>query len=713
MSRAKAGLRVVVCVGLAGGIWAGAGLKAQGTVAATGSGMFYVSELPVPPQTYINTSMSATPVTGKTITVPPSGDLQGAIDAANPGDEIVLTAGATYTGNYVLRNKGGSGWIRIRTSAMKQLPRPGTRVGAWSTGLAKVVAAGVAPAFQTEPGAHQYRLIGLEMTVPPATQQNYGLVMYGDGTETTTAQLPSDIILDRVYIHGEVLCHCKRGVQMNGIRLSLIDSSVTEFHGFGQEAQAVAAWGAPGPLKIVNNELDGAGENILFGGAYAALPGVIQSDAEIRNNHLYKPQAWEQSVIPAPAGVSAQVASGGSLTAGVTYFYGISAYGTIGYITAPGLPGVMSGEVSVTASAGEQSAALIWNSVSYGDPNDWRAATQYMILRTTDPPGTTPRQWQYTIVPAVASLSQYSYTDVGNTWQPWTKPDTPLGPMWTVKNLLEFKNAQRVWVDGNVIENNWPNAQDGYAVLFTPRIEVGGTSQPEMTQNRVTDMMFTDNVVRNSVAGINIMGLDYDHPEVKTAVRTQRLLIRNNLLYEIQGPQPGGATGWGILITPGLNPGSTDLAFDHNTIVSEAFSVFCEPMNGTVSFVNTIFDGESIRGDGAATIDETLTQIFTQAVMTNSLAVGDNPATSPAGNWFPQTSADVGYTGEAAGDFQLLATSPYVGKAADGLDVGLAWTLLQLRTGSAVMGTSTPLRLPALEMLLNFKQAALAAAGTR
>ncbi len=713
MSRAQAGLVGVVCLELLTGMGAGATLMAQGTTSGTGSGMFYVSELPVPPQVYINTSLKATPMTGKSIPVPPSGDLQGAIDAANPGDEIVLTAGATYTGNYKLRNKGGTGWIRIRTSAMGQLPRPGTRVGPGTAGLAKIVAAGVAPAFQTERGAHQYRLMGLEMTVPVGTQQNYGLVMYGDGTETTVAELPSDIILDRVYIHGEVLCHCKRGVQMNGVRLSLVDSTVTEFHGLGQEAQAVAAWGAPGPLKIVNNELDGAGENILFGGAYAALPGVVQSDVEIRNNHLYKPPSWQSSVIPAPAWTDAQVASGGNLTPGVTYYYGVSAYGTIGYISAPGVPGLMSQEAAIAATAGEQSAALSWQSVSYGDASDWRAATQYMILRTPDPPTATARHWQYAIVPAVANQSQYSFTDNGSAWPAWTHTSTPSGPVWTVKNLLEFKNVERVWVDGNVIENNWYQAQDGYAVLFTPRIEVGGPNQPEMTQNRVTDAMFTDNIVQHSTSGINIMGLDYDHPEVTTAVRTQRLLFRNNLVTDIHGMNNNGSTGWGVLITPGLKPGSTDLAFDHNTIQSFSFSVFCEPMEGTLSLVNTIFDGASIRGDSAATIDETLTQIFSQAVMTNSVSVGDNPATSPAGNWFPRTSADVGYTNAAAGDYQLLPTSPYVGKAADGLDVGLAWTLFEVRTGTAVSGVLTPARLKALDMLLDFSKVALGAAAVR
>ena len=43
------------------------------------------------------------------------------------------------------------------------------------------------------------------------------------------------------------------------------------------------------------------------------------------------------------------------------------------------------------------------------------------------------------------------------------------GTHWTVKNLLEFKNARQIVVDGNSFENNWADAQAGFAILFTPR----------------------------------------------------------------------------------------------------------------------------------------------------------------------------------------------------------------------------------------------------
>src|SRR6266540_7161038 len=67
------------------------------------------------PRVFIDTNYN--PPTGRTIPVPASGDFQPAINQAQPGDIIKLNAGATYTGNFTLPAKSGSGWIVIRSSA--------------------------------------------------------------------------------------------------------------------------------------------------------------------------------------------------------------------------------------------------------------------------------------------------------------------------------------------------------------------------------------------------------------------------------------------------------------------------------------------------------------------------------------------------------------------------------------------------------------------
>ena len=48
------------------------------------------------------------PLAGATLVVRADDDLQAAIDRARPGDTLLLEPGATYTGNFVLPDKGGT-----------------------------------------------------------------------------------------------------------------------------------------------------------------------------------------------------------------------------------------------------------------------------------------------------------------------------------------------------------------------------------------------------------------------------------------------------------------------------------------------------------------------------------------------------------------------------------------------------------------------------
>ena len=85
----------------------------------------FSAQSPERPRILLNTTYSAP--TGRQLSVPAGGDLQGALNSAQPGDAIVLQAGATYTGNFRLPVKSGSGWIHVQTSALSSLPTPGSR----------------------------------------------------------------------------------------------------------------------------------------------------------------------------------------------------------------------------------------------------------------------------------------------------------------------------------------------------------------------------------------------------------------------------------------------------------------------------------------------------------------------------------------------------------------------------------------------------------
>src|SRR5215472_560697 len=81
--------------------------------------------LPAPPQTFDSSYVAPT---GRKLTVAAGGNLQAALNNAQPGDTIVLQAGATFRGPFILPNKPGSGWIYVVSSHLSYLPPPGTRV---------------------------------------------------------------------------------------------------------------------------------------------------------------------------------------------------------------------------------------------------------------------------------------------------------------------------------------------------------------------------------------------------------------------------------------------------------------------------------------------------------------------------------------------------------------------------------------------------------
>ena len=239
-------------------------------------------------------------VFGRTIEVEKGDNLQKALNNARRGDEIVLAAGATFTGNFVLPAKSGTaadGWIVIRSEQLAQLPAAGTRIAAAQASLMpKIVTPNQAPAIRTAVAASGWWLAGLEISVAPGlTSQQYGIVALGDNSsaQSTLASVASDLVLDRLYIHAQPTTNTSRCIALNSARTQISDSYIVECHGKGFDSQAIWGGNGPGPFKIVNNMLQGAGENIMFGGQDPAIPGLVPSDIEIRRNYIYTPLSWK------------------------------------------------------------------------------------------------------------------------------------------------------------------------------------------------------------------------------------------------------------------------------------------------------------------------------------------------------------------------------------------------------------------------------------
>lgn len=225
-------------------------------------------------------------------------DFQAALNAAMPGDEIVITAGLILTapsGGFTLpaKNNSGNQWIVIRTENINNIPAAGTRVSpSHAIHMPKILSADNLSAIQTAAGASYYRFVGIEISAKSTVTESSSLVMLGSYSETNVTNQAHHIIFDRTYVHGVPGANTRRGFFLNSGVTAIVDSYLSEFHDSGADAQAILGDNGPGPLKVQNNYLEASGENFLIGGVDAAIPGVQMSDVEVRGNLIAKPLSW-------------------------------------------------------------------------------------------------------------------------------------------------------------------------------------------------------------------------------------------------------------------------------------------------------------------------------------------------------------------------------------------------------------------------------------
>jgi predicted outer membrane repeat protein len=169
----------------------------------------------------------------------------------------------------------------------------------------------------------------------------------------------------------------------------------------------------------------------------------------------------------------------------------------------------------------------------------------------------------------IVILNNYFYKPL--TW----KLDDPSygGILWSIKNLLEFKNAQRVLVDGNVFENIWLSAQQGYAMVWTPRDNSALQGWPT---TQVSDITFKNNVAIHLGGGISLTGTDgNDLPSTITNVS-----LTSNVLSLTAGGGlgfPWGSTGQKFTITgmatnTFLNNQTLTVTSNNGSILTAAFT---------------------------------------------------------------------------------------------------------------------------------------------
>jgi len=226
---------------------------------------------------------------GRTLRVAAGGDFQSALEAARPGDEIALEAGAVFTGPFTLPPKSGKAWIVVRSSA--KLPPSGVRVGPAEAALLPKLEARWGAVIIAEPTSHHYRFVGIEVR-PAAGIFLDNLILLG-GRESSLGVQPHHFVVDRCYVHGDPVKGSRRGIALGSRETAVVDSWISDFKEKTADSQALAGWNGQGPFRIENNYLEAAGENVMFGGADPKIQGLVPSDIEILRNHFRKPLAWK------------------------------------------------------------------------------------------------------------------------------------------------------------------------------------------------------------------------------------------------------------------------------------------------------------------------------------------------------------------------------------------------------------------------------------
>ena len=226
---------------------------------------------------------------GRVVHVKAGESLQAALDAAVAGDRITLDPGATYKGPFTLLRKTGDTWIVITSSG--QLPPRGRRVGRTDAArMPRLVAEGDS-VIEAMPGAHHYHLLGLEIAPVEGTFVS-SLVQLGN-KERTVDEQPHHIVIERSYLHGDARKGARRGVALNSRHSAVVDSYLADFKEVGADSQAISGWNGAGPFRIENNYLEGAGENVMFGGADPSVAQLVPADIEVLRNHMAKPLRWK------------------------------------------------------------------------------------------------------------------------------------------------------------------------------------------------------------------------------------------------------------------------------------------------------------------------------------------------------------------------------------------------------------------------------------
>ena len=512
------------------------------------------------------------------------GDLQAAINNASGRTDIVLPNGCVYgpitlpnrttsANDYIVIRSEGAPQFSIGVRVSKDNPADIAKMAYIETGTTANSSAVITQSPSGQDTPHHFYFNGIFFRRKSGNVSLVtNLVGLGSGISNPTL-IPHHIIFDHCIFentkNGTTTYNMRRGISLDSSYSTVMNSGIYNMREIGADSQAILGSDTTGQHAIVNNYLEAATENIMYGGSDTVIINGTPADIVVRNNYLFKPLSWRNE---------------------------------------------------------------------------------------TCPPGE---------------------------------------PCWNIKNIFELKNVKNVILDGNVLENCWPDGQAGFGVLLTVRNQDGGN--PWAT---IQNVQMTNNKMINVASGIQILGIDYNYP----SVLAHNLIIRNNLMDKVGATAlPGQFVRLLLIQSPNrkiwithntmihttetalLGDGqptitnNSEFRFNDNILkFGTGFIGSVTPYDRGIDFLDGYFPGWIMRRNVMFFSNPSGSPSIPDAYPGPNLCRDENPSPPANANCYriagPTAGSETTFQNQfidfANGNFRLQSNSLGIGYATDGSDVG-------------------------------------------
>jgi hypothetical protein len=226
---------------------------------------------------------------------------QSACNAAVDGDIVELASDVVMASAFSYPNRGTAGYVLCRGQGFAVAQ--GTRVAPsdFTSAFAltsNVHTGSVTSAHRMAQGASGWYFRGLKIAngFTSSTLTGSTLMFWGAPTQTSTAHMPSKLVMEQCYLTSPWVpdsVECVRGLTMNGEYMQVRQSYIDGYAGNGLETQAILAVNGLGKALVWDNFLEASTENIMCGGSSTNMgSNTYCADMIWRQNYLFKRLDW-------------------------------------------------------------------------------------------------------------------------------------------------------------------------------------------------------------------------------------------------------------------------------------------------------------------------------------------------------------------------------------------------------------------------------------